>query len=46
MSVLCDDKLVVGYYDGAADASRIEAWRAIATLFTIRKISAVNIASC
>ena len=28
MSVLCDDKLVVGYYDGAADASRIEAWQA------------------
>lgn len=28
MTVLSEDKLVVGYYDGAADAARIDAWQA------------------
>lgn len=28
MSVLCEDELIVGYYDDAADASRLEAWQA------------------
>ena len=28
MSVLSEDELIVGYYDDAADASRLEAWQA------------------
>lgn len=28
MSVLCHDNLIVGYYDDAADPSRLEAWQA------------------
>lgn len=28
MSVLCEDELIVGYYDDAADAARLEAWQA------------------
>lgn len=28
MSVLCEDEIIVGYYDDAADASRLEAWQA------------------
>ena len=28
IDVLCEDELIVGYYDDAADASRLEAWQA------------------